>query len=381
MYNIPLFNLNYDEEEEKAVLDVLRSKWISSGPKCAELEKTFADMLHAKHALAVANCTDALHLAVAASGIGPGDEVIVPSLTFVATVNCVRYVGATPVFCDVESEERIVLDPTCIEKLITDRTRAIIPMHYAGFPCDMDRIMSIAQKNKLDVIEDACHGPMSEYHGKKLGTFGKAGCFSFFSNKNISTGEGGMVVTDDDELYEKMKLMRSHGMTTMSYERASGHSTSYDVVELGFNYRMDDIRAALGIAQLNKLMPDIQKRAKIREQYIKRLENRSDLIIPFANWKELSASYIFPVVIRKGTHKIRDYIREFLADKGIQTSIHYPPSHRFKIYKEYTRGELPNTEKVADCELTLPLYGALSEDEVDYICESLCEALDNCNLR
>lgn len=375
MYNIPLFNLNFDEEEEKAVVDVIRSKWISSGPKCAELESKFAEMLGAKYALAVANCTDALHLAVVAAGIGPGDEVIVPSLTFVATVNCVRYAGGTPVFCDVESPERIVMDPECIEKLITDKTKAIIPMHYAGFPCNMDEIIGIAKKHGLKVIEDACHGPMSEYHGKKLGTIGDFGCFSFFSNKNISTGEGGMIVTNDEAAYEKVKLLRSHGMTSMSYERAKGHSTSYDVVELGFNYRMDDIRAAIGISQLKKLVPDIMKRKVIRDKYINLLKNVDGLIIPFKDWDELSASYIFPVVLKDGSKDKRDEIRDYLAQRGIQTSVHYPPSHRFKIYADYNRGNLPMTEYVADNEFTLPMYGALTDDEINYICSTLIEGL------
>lgn len=375
MYNIPLFNLNFDENEEKAVIDVIQSKWISSGPKCAELENLFAEMIGAKYALAVANCTDALHLAVVAAGIKEGDEVIVPSLTFVATVNCVRYAGGTPVFCDIESLDRIVLNPECIERLITERTKAIIPMHFAGFPCNMDAIMEIARKHNLKVIEDACHGPMSEYHGKKLGTIGDFGCFSFFSNKNISTGEGGMIVTNDEKMYEKLKLFRSHGMTSMSYERAKGHSTSYDVVELGFNYRMDDIRAAIGISQLKKLVPDIMKRKKVREKYIELLNDVNNITIPFKNWNELSASYIFPVVLSNGTKEGRDVLREYLADNGIQTSIHYPPAHRFKIYEHYNKGNLPVTDYVADNEFTLPMYGALIDQEIQYICDTLIEGL------
>ena len=375
MYNIPLFNLNFDVKEEDAVLEVIRSKWISSGPKCAELESKFAKMIGAKYALAVSNCTDALHLGVVASGIKEGDEVIVPSLTFVATVNCVKYAGGIPVFCDIESKERIVIDPRKIENLITEKTKAIIPMHFAGFPCDMDRIMHIAEKHNLKVIEDACHGPMSEFHGKKLGTIGDVGCFSFFSNKNISTGEGGIVVTNNQETYERIKLLRSHGMTSMSYERASGHSTSYDVVDLGYNYRMDDIRAAIGIAQLDKLVPDILRRKSIREKYISLLSDTDELIIPFIDWKEMSASYIFPVVLSNGNSEKRDSLRAFLAEKGIQTSIHYPPSHRFMIYNSLYKGNLPITEYVADNEFTLPMYGALTDEEIRYICEKVKEGL------
>lgn len=374
-YNIPLFNLNFDEEEEKAVMEVLKSKWISSGPKCNALEEKFAAMLGVKYAIAVSSCTAALHLAMLAMGLGEGDEVIVPSLTFVATVNAVRYTGAIPVFCDIEGKEQITIAPEQIEALITPKTKAIVVMHYAGYACDMNKIMEIADRHNLKVIEDACHGPMSEYHGKKLGTIGNVGCFSFFSNKNISTGEGGMVVTNDEQAYEAMKLMRSHGMTTMSYERSKGHSTNYDVVKLGYNYRLDDIRAAIGIAQLDKLEPDIEKRNRIRESYIRHLED-DRIVIPFKADKEKSASYIFPVVLSSGNSEQRDALREFLAKNGVQTSVHYPPVHKFKIYESYATKALPNTEYVADCEFTLPMYGALTEEQIVYICEKVIEGLD-----
>lgn len=242
MYNIPLFDLNFGEEEEQAVLETLKSKWISMGPKCTQLEKKFAELFQIKYACAVTNCTAALHLACLALGIGEGDQVICPSLSFAATVNCIRYVGAIPVFADIYGNHNLCINADEIESLITGRTKAIIAMHYAGFPCDMNKIMEIARKYNLYVIEDACHGPLSVYNDRKLGTIGDVGCFSFFSNKNISTGEGGMIVTNHEELYHKFKLMRSHGMTTMSYQRASGHATSYDVVDLGYNYRIDDIR-------------------------------------------------------------------------------------------------------------------------------------------
>lgn len=374
-YQIPLFNLNFDETENKAVVDVLNSKWISSGPKTMELEKKFANMLGAKYALAIANCTAALHLAVLAAGIGPGDEVIVPSLTFVATVNCVKYTGGTPVFCDVVAKDNLCIDPDQIEKLITPKTKAVIIMHYGGFACDLDRIVGICKKHNLSLIEDACHGPMSEYKGKKLGTFGVAGCFSFFSNKNISTGEGGVIVTNSEEVYEKIKLLRSHGMTTMSYERSTGHSTSYDVIELGYNYRFNDILAGIGLVQLDKLMPDIAKRQRVRERYIELLGDDDRLIIPFKNYKLFSSLYICPMVLSKGDAEYRDAIRTYLAEKGVQTSMHYPPAHRFSIYKDYP-ANLPVTEFVADHEFTIPMYGGLKVDEIDYICKTIKDALD-----
>lgn len=375
-YTVPLFNLNFDEQEEIAALNAIRSRWISSGPKCIALEEKFSEMLNVKYSLAVANCTAALHLAVLCADIMPGDEVIVPSLTFVATVNAVKYAGGIPVFCDIVGPEAIVIDSNEIEKLITPKTKAIVVMHYAGFTHNLEKILKIAKKHNLKVIEDACHGPMSEYQGQKLGTIGDVGCFSFFSNKNISTGEGGVLVTNNEEIYRKAKLLRSHGMTTMSYERATGHSTNYDVVELGYNYRLDDIRAAIGIAQLDKLVPDIEKRANVRNLYIDRLHGIEKLVIPFEHYKEKSASYIFPLVLKDGSAEKRDYIRNYLAENGIQTSVHYPPAHRFQIYRDYAENALPNTEYVADCEFTLPMYGALTRDQIKYICDILCQGLE-----
>ena len=219
-YKIPLFDLNFDEKEENAAFEVIHAKWISSGPKCAELEEKFSSMLGVKYSLAVSSCTAALHLAVICADIHSGDEVIVPSLSFVATANVIRYVGAIPVFADIESLLNPTISVKSIEEKITPKTKAIIVMHYAGFGCNMDAIKSIADRHNLKIIEDACHGPMAEYNGKKLGTIGDIGCFSFFSNKNISTGEGGVLVTNSKEIYDRAKLLRSHGMTTMSYERS-----------------------------------------------------------------------------------------------------------------------------------------------------------------
>lgn len=372
MYDIPLFDLNFGEEEERAVVETLKSKWISTGPKCKELEDSFAQMLHVKYACAVTNCTSALHLACCVLGIKSGDEVICPSLTFAATVNCIRYTGATPVFADIYGKDNLCINADQMEALITEKTKAILPMHYAGFPCDMDKIMQIAKAHNLYVIEDACHGPLSEFKGKKLGTIGDIGCFSFFSNKNISTGEGGMLVTNNEEIYHKVKSMRSHGMTTMSYQRASGHATSYDIVDLGYNYRMDDIRASIGIVQLGKLRDDLEKRIRIREWYCERLSQLSSIAIPFKDNKEFVSNYIFPIILKNSTAEKRDLLRTKLQEKGIQTSVHYPAIHRFSVYEKFYRA-LPNTEYAADNEITLPMYAKLQKSEVEYICDKVID--------
>lgn len=374
MYNIPLFDLNFGEEEGQAVVDTIKANWISMGPKCQELEEKFADMLGSKYACAVTNCTAALHLACCVLGIGPGDEVICPALTFAATVNCVRYVGATPVFADIYGIDNLCMDADNLEDLITEHTKAIIPMHYAGFPCDMDKIMEIARKHNLYVIEDACHGPLSDYHGRKLGTIGDIGCFSFFSNKNISTGEGGMIVTDNEDLCKRVKLLRSHGMTTMSYQRASGHATSYDIVDVGYNYRMDDMRASIGVVQLDKLRGDLEKRAQVRNWYIEELKDLDGIAIPFLEEKGFVSNYIFPIVLKNSDSEKRDRVRKELQERGIQTSVHYPAIHRFSAYKEFYK-ELPQTEYATDNEITLPMYAKLTNEQIKYISDSLKEIL------
>lgn len=374
-YNIPLFKLNFGQEEIDAVTETIQSKWISTGPKCEELENQFVEMFNVRHAISLSNCTDALHLAMILNGVTAGDEVICPSLTFAASVNSIRYVGAVPVFCDIEGLDNMNISPREIEKLITPKTKAIVVVHMAGFPADMDAIKTIAQKHNLKIIEDACHAPLSEYKGKKLGTIGSVGCFSFFSNKNISTGEGGMMITNDDEIAKRCRLLRSHGMTTMSYQRAKGHATAYDIVDLGFNFRLDDIRASIGVVQMNKLRQDLEARVKVRATYLKHLALLDQVIVPFLNNEEFVSNYIMPIVLKNSTVEKRDSVRDYLHAKGIQTSNHYPAIHRFSVYKDYP-ANLPMTEYVCDNEITLPMYAALSDNEIKYIVETLKNALN-----
>ena len=374
-YKIPLFNLNFDGKEAQAAYDTIQSGWISTGPKCEELEKMFVDMFHVNYAVSMSNCTDALHLCCLVSGVGPGDEVICPSLTFAASANCIRYAGATPVFCDIVGPEHINIDPKEIEKKITDKTKAILVVHMAGFPCKMDEIMTIAKKHNLKVIEDACHGPLSEYKGKKLGTIGDCAAFSFFSNKNISTGEGGMFISNNKEMADKARLLRSHGMTTMSYQRAGGHATAYDIVELGYNFRLDDIHAAIAIEQLKKLPSDLEQRIAVRKRYIELLSKVENVVVPFADNTEFTSNYIMPIVVTKGTVEDRDAIRNKIHEAGVQTSVHYPAIHRFSIYKDYG-AVLPQTEYVTDHEITLPMYAALSMEDVEYIVNVVDKAIN-----
>ena len=374
-YEIPLFNLNFDEKEAQAAYDTIRSGWISTGAKCVELEAKFAAMLDAKYAITMSNCTDALHICCILCGFGPGDEVICPSLTFAASANCIRYVGATPVFADVVDSDHINIDPADIERKITPKTKGIVVVHMAGYPAKMDEIMAIAKRYNLKIVEDACHGPLSEYKGKKLGTIGDCSAFSFFSNKNISPGEGGMLVTNSEEFAEKARLLRSHGMTTMSYQRASGHATEYDIVALGYNFRLDDIRASIALEQLKKLPGDLQQRAVVRKRYVENLAPIKGVTVPFADWAEFTSNYIMPVVLTDGTKERRDIIRKKLHDAGIQTGVHYPAIHKFSIYRDYG-AVLPQTEYITEHEITLPMYAALTLEQVDFICNTLKDAIN-----
>lgn len=373
MPEIPLFKLNYNEKEQKAVLDTLKSKWISTGPNCKKLEQMFSDKIGSKYCLTTTNCTAALHLAMLVAGIGPGDEVLVPSLSFVATANAVRYVGATPVFCDITSFDDLTISPREIENKITDKTRAIVPMHYAGFGSNMEAIQNIASQNNLLIIEDASHAPLATYNNENLGSIGDIGCFSFYSNKNISTGEGGMLVTDNPDYYSRAKHLRSHGMTSLAYNRKDGKNT-YDVTDLGYNYRMDDIRASLGLVQFKKLSGDMKKLAHNRGLYIENLASIEELSVPFLDYAGISTNYIFPVLLKDVDGINRDQVRKYLKEKGVQTSVHYPAIHEFAIYENYTV-DLPKTEFVARNEITLPMFPELKDKEIRYVVKMLREAL------
>jgi dTDP-4-amino-4,6-dideoxygalactose transaminase len=369
-WKVPLADLNYGPEEERAVIDVLRSKWLTMGAITQSFEGAFAALTDARHAIAVSNATQALHLACLALGIGPGDEVIVPSLTFVATANAVLYCGADVRFAEVLGSDDLTVDPASIEACITPRTKAIIPMHYAGYPCRMPEIMALAQAHGLAVIEDAAHAPGATLDGSALGTFGAIGCFSFFSNKNLPTGEGGMLITDRDDLAEKLRLQRSHGMTTLTYDRHKGHAFSYDVVELGYNYRIDEIRAALGLAQLEKLADNNAQRRVWTHAYWDALADLP-LNLPFkAVERGTSAYHIFTMLLPEGAD--REAFMIGLRDAGVQSSIHYRPVHTFSYYRErYGEISLPVTEALAEREVTLPLYPTMSEAQFEIVNEAV----------
>lgn len=377
-WRVPLADIDLGSEEENAVLKVIQSRWLTMGEVTNEFEHQFADYVGAQHAVAVTNGTAALHLACLALGVGPGDEVVLPSLTFVASAAAIRHVGAKPVFADITSEEDPTISPSDIEQRITERTKAIMLMHYGGYACDMPGIMDLADGHGLAVIEDAAHAPGAELDGIRLGTWGDIGCFSFFSNKNMATGEGGMLVTNDEGMAKQLRLLRSHGMTSVTWDRHRGHAFSYDVITLGYNYRIDEIRATIGIAQLQKLDAANEQRRRLSAYYHQRLAKAlPSLTLPLQSHSGTSSAHLMPILLPRGADRSR--FMEALKDQGIQSSVHYPPIHRFTDYVQLaTPGEsvsLPVTEDLAEREVTLPLYATLSKVKVDLVIEAAVHAV------
>jgi dTDP-4-amino-4,6-dideoxygalactose transaminase len=371
-WTVPLADVVVPEEDIAAVADVYRSGWLSMGPETEALEREFAAYTGAAHALAAANGTAALHLICAGAGLGPGDEVVVPSMTFVATVNAIAYTGATPVFADIVSLTEPWLDPASVQSAITDRTAAIMTMPYGGHPGRTAALAQLAREHGLVLLEDAAHAIGSRLGDRHLGTFGVAGAFSFFSNKNLAVGEGGMVVTGDDAVAARMRLLRSHGMTTLTWDRHRGHASAYDVVELGFNYRIDEPRAALGRRRLARLDDDNARRAELDARYRELLAGVDGLVPALAPIEGARmAHHLFTVVLDEGVDRAR--FRETLASRGVQTSVHYPPAHRFSIYA--AQAELPVTEAYGERAVTLPMFATMTAAQQGEVVEAVRSAL------
>lgn len=373
---IPLADMDYGPEEENAALEVIHRRWLTMGAVTQEFEAEFRKLTGSKYAFAVSNCTQALHLACLALGIASGDEVILPSLTFVATSNAVLYTNANVCFAEVIGEGELNISPEDIERKITPQTKAIIVVHYGGFPCRMPEIRDIARSHHLSIIEDAAHAPGASLEGRSMGAWGDIGCFSFFSNKNLATGEGGMLVSDREDVAEKVKLLRSHGMTTLTWDRHHGHAHTYDVVALGYNDRIDEIRSAIGLVQLGKLIKNNARRKAIVERYRRRLvePDFGDITLPFLDAPGWSSNHLFPVLLP--SYADRRLFMDAMREKGIQTSIHYPPIHCFSYYRQrYPGVSLPITEAIAAREVTLPLYPAMSDEDVDFVLMSMQESL------
>jgi dTDP-4-amino-4,6-dideoxygalactose transaminase len=372
---LPLFDLRLQPQDLEAVAETLRSGWLTMGPRTAAFEEAFAEHLGARHAIAVSSCTAALHLAYLAAGVGPGDEVIVPSFTFAATAAAALYCGASPVFADITSRERPMLDPVEVERRITPRTRAVCVVHYAGYAAAVDTLAQLCEERGLALIEDVAHAPSAMLHGRKLGTWGRAGCFSFFSNKVFSCGEGGLISTDDDDVAAFVRSRRSHAMTSGTWDRHNKRTDTYDVVGLGFNYRIDEPRAALLLSRLERLDAEIERRRELTARYRELLGGVEGIIVPFED-DEIgeSSCYVIPIMLEQDCRQAE--VSRRLREVGIQTSIFYPSIHLFTAYRERCPGvSLPITELASRTELTLPFYPHMSHSDQDRVVTALAEAV------
>lgn len=376
VWRVPLSDLVIDDDDVlRAVHKAVSSGWWSMGPRVHEFEAKFAAFCRVRNAVAVANGTAALHLALLATGCGPGDEVVLPSLNFVAAANAVRHAGAVPVFCDILGKDDLNLDPADVEAAISSSTRAIIVLHYGGFPCAIDRITDIASSRGLVLIEDAAHAPGASWRGRACGTIGAVGCFSFFANKNLPVGEGGMIVTDDDDLAARIRLLRSHGMTTLTWDRHRGHAHSYDVVAAGFNYRLDELHAAIGIVYLARVRAGNDARGRISDHYRRDLHDYAGLTVPFGRQPTWASSAHHLAVIVLPDDELQTPVRALLAEAGIQTSVHYPPIHHFSAYADATSRSLPQTDAMSRRLVTLPLFAHMEDEQVALVVEQVRTAV------
>jgi dTDP-4-amino-4,6-dideoxygalactose transaminase len=374
---VPLFDLRLDEQDVQAVMDVLRSGWLTMGPRIAEFERAFAQHLGTKHAIAVSSCTAALHLAYLGAGVTQGDEVVVPAMTFAATAAAAIYCGATPVFADLLGPHDLSLDPEDVERRITDRTRAVCVVHFAGYPARVHELRALCDARGIALIEDAAHAPDAHVDGRKMGTWGLAGTFSFFSNKVLACGEGGLLATDDDDVAALARSLRSQGLTSNSWDRFTGATGDYDARGLGFNYKLDEPRAALLLSRLQRMGADIARRRELTLAYRSKLAGIDGLSLPYDDGDvERSTCYVMPVLV--DDEERRDDVRRHLRDRhGVQTSVFYPAVHEFTAYRErFGSTRLPRAEHVARSEITIPLFPEMDEGTQDRVVAALAEALE-----
>lgn len=365
---IPYGRQMIDEEDIQAVVDVLRSDYLTTGPSIEVFEKKVADYVGAKYAVAIANGTAALHAACFAAGIGEGDEVITTPITFAASANCVLYCGGKPVFADIKPDTYNI-DPEDIRRKISDKTKAIIAVHFTGQPCGMDEIHAIAKEYNLIVIEDAAHALGADYKGQKIGCVSDMTTFSFHPVKHITTGEGGMITTNDEELYKKLVLFRSHGITRdSSLMHENEGPWYYEQLELGYNYRITDIQCALGVSQMNKLDNFVSKRRKLVQRYQDAFRGISGIVTPTELEGCNSSWHLYVIQVKN-----RKEVFEKLRGAGIGVNVHYIPVYHHPYYREngYADVMCPHAEKLYEGMISLPLYPGLTEEQQDYVIEQV----------
>jgi len=375
---IPFAKPSIDESDIEAVVETLRSGWLTSGPNVKALEAELAEYCGAQYVNAVNSCTAAMHLALEAWGIGPGDEVITTVYTFAATAHVIDHVRATPVFVDVVPGTANI-DPAQIERAITPRTKVIMPVHFAGEPCDMDAIGTIAKAHGLKVLEDAAHAVGTMYRGRLIGTHSDAVAFSFYANKNMTTGEGGAIATNDEAFSERVRMLTLHGMTRDGWNRyGAGGSWQYDIAAFGWKYNLTDMAAALGRRQLARLEHFLEKRTRVAQRYYANLRDEEHLVLPVFDEANRHAWHLYVVHVKDTAPVNRDTVIERLAAAGIGTSVHFIPLHYHSAYAglgRWEKGDFPVAEQFFSGAISLPMFPDLTDAEVDLVCDELKRAL------
>jgi dTDP-4-amino-4,6-dideoxygalactose transaminase len=372
-WQVPLSAVRLTDADIEAANEVYRSGWLSMGPRTQDLESAFAEYAGSGHCLAVSSCTAGLHLAMSGAGLGAGDEAVVPSITFVASANAIAYTGARPVFAEIAAVDRPWLSADAAERAITPATKAIVAVSYGGHPGEIEELRLLAADRGVALIEDAAHGSGSWLGDRHLGTFGLAGAISFSAGKNLGVGEGGVLLTDDDDLAERARLMRWHGVTRSIWERHRASTDSYDVSGVGFNYRIDDARAALARSRLRRLDDDNRRRSAIASTYRAELGELAGLSLLAAPPESARISNsMFAVVLDEGVD--RDAFRDSLAQAGIQTSVHFSPVHRFELYAG-SGAELPVADAFASRTVSLPMFPEMEGGQQTLVIEAVRQAL------
>jgi dTDP-4-amino-4,6-dideoxygalactose transaminase len=382
-HDIPFAKVFIGDSERKYIKEVLASGWLTTAGKTLEFEKRFAEFVGAKYACAVNSCTAALHLGIDALGIHPGEKVFVPSMTFTASAEVIRYMQADPVFLDTEYLSNLIT-PEILEEAIQKHAdvKYLIVVHYGGQAANMPEIMKICRQHNIKILEDAAHAFPASLNGKMVGSFGDITCFSFYANKTITTGEGGMLVTDDEQMYKRVKTMRLHGINRDIWDRftAKVPSWEYDVVEAGYKYNMPDVNAAIGLGQLEQAEKFRHERQRAVQYYIEHLSDIEAIDLPLSHVKhEEHAWHLFPLVLNGKAKITRNHLIEKLSEEGIGTSVHYKPLHQMTYYKERFNlrpEDFPNAEKTWQGNFSLPLYPFMSESDLNYICKTLHNVLD-----
>jgi len=371
--DVPYFVPWITKDDKKNVNNALNQRWLTNGPFLQKFEKNFQKFIRTKYAVGVGSATQALHLSLRALGIKTGDEVIVPTFTFAATANSALYCGAKPIFVDIDRDS-FNISPREIEKKITKKTKAIIPVHYGGQACNIDEILRICKNFNLFLIEDCAHSLGSTFKNRLCGSFGNLGCFSFYATKVITTAEGGMVTTNSTKLNKKIRLLRSQAMSIQAKDREKKSQWKYDIIDLGYNYRLDEIRSALGVSQLQRIEQINKKRINIAKKYNSKLKKVKGIIIPKIDKDRNHIFHLYTIKIEKDYHLSRNQLFQKLAKAGIGTSVQYNPLHLMSYYEKklkINKNEFPNANKIKDRILCLPIYPTMSEKQVKYVVNTI----------